>query len=167
MKKTQVKYLKQYFVDPCIQHWIDARDNNGKFADFQGALFLNELDKCDELSQKLKKIRQQENIIKHAEQEKQRKKEAEEEQKKEQIAIKETENVLINGGTIKDGSLIVKIADKYGINIPIRTRGWILNTLAECNISTDGSVSCRYWKRSKGQQEVRKYMIFYSILETF
>lgn len=76
--------------------------------------------------------------------------------KKEQAAIKEAENTFINGGTIKNGALVVKIADKYGVNVPIRTRGWILNTLAECTISKSGSVSYRYWKRSKGAKGSQK-----------
>lgn len=153
---TQVIFLKKD-IDKSIARYIDARDNNGRFADFVGAAFVGELETCDKLSQKLKKIRQQEETIKSAEREEQRKKEIEEEQKKEQIAIQETENILLNGGTIKDSEVIVKIADKYGINIPIRTRGWILNTLAECTISESGSVSYRYWKRSKnatGSQKV-------------
>ena len=153
---TQVIFLKKD-IDKSIARYIDARDNNGKFADFVGAAFVGELETCDKLSQKLKKIRQQEEDVRRAEREERHKKEVEEEKKKEQIAIREAENTFINGGTIKNSALVVKIADKYGINIPIRTRGWILNTLAECTISESGSVSYRYWKRSKnatGSQKV-------------
>jgi hypothetical protein len=147
-EKIQVEFLKLN-IDRCISKYIEARDNNGKYADFHGAAFLNELDKCVEISNKLKAIREQEEAIKRAERKEQKRKEQEEAEKEEQKAIKEAENILINGGTIKDNTLIVRIADKYNINIPIRTRGWILNTLSECTISESGSISYRYWK-SKG-----------------
>jgi hypothetical protein len=160
---TQVAFLKKD-VDCHIARYIDARDNNGKFADFVGAAFVGELKKCDELSQNLEKIRQQKENIKRAEREEQHKKDVEEERKKEQAAIKEAENTFINGGTIKNGALIVKIADKYGIDVPIRTRGWILNTLAECTISESGSVSYRYWKRSKGAKGSQKVYDVLSVI---
>ena len=63
--------------------------------------------------------------------------------------MKETESIFINGGTIKGGDTIVKLADKYNIDIPIRTRGWILNNLSETTITESGSISYRYWRRSK------------------
>ena len=162
-EKIQAMFLKKNF-EKSIATYIDARDNHGRFADFVGAAFIDELKQCDEIAQNLKKIRQEEDVIKRAEREQQHKKEIEEQQRLEQIKMKETENTFISGGTIKDGELIVKIADKYNINIPIRTRGWILNTLAECTISTDGSIGCRYWKRSKGVTGSQKvYDILFSI----
>jgi hypothetical protein len=151
-------------IDSAIARYIDARDNNGKFADFVGAAFIGELETCDKISQKLKKIKQQEENVRRAEREEQHKKEVEEEQKKEQAAIKEAENTFINGGTIKNGALVVKIADKYGIDIPIRTRGWILNTLAECTISESGSISYRYWKRSNGAKGSQKVYDVLSVI---
>lgn len=64
--------------------------------------------------------------------------------------------MFVNGGTISDAKLIVKIADKLGVIIPIRTRGWILNSLVECTISDRGGLSYRYWKSKtgKGSQKV-------------
>jgi hypothetical protein len=160
----QVKFLKKN-IDKAIARYIDARDNNGKFADFVGAAFIGELEECDKLSQKLKVIRQQEEAIKKAEYENKRKIELEERLKAEQRKIEETENILVNGGKIDDGKIIIKIADKYGINIPIRTRGWILNTLIECTISDKNNISCCYWKRSKGANGSQKiYDILFAII---
>lgn len=158
----QAKFLKKN-IDNSISMYIDARDNNGKFVDFVGAAFIGELEICDKIAQKLKVVRQQEDAKKQLEYEKQRKIEIEEELKAEQQEIAVAENTLINGGTIDDGKLIVKIADKYGINIPIRTRGWILNTLAECTIS-DNNISCRYWKRSKGATGSQKIYDVLSVI---
>jgi uncharacterized protein (TIRG00374 family) len=112
---------------------------------------------------KLKVIRKQEESVKQAEREEQNRKEAEEQARQEKEMIESTENILLNGGTIDSGDLIVKLADKYNITIPIRTRGWILNTLAECTITEDGGISYRYWKSKNGVGSQKVYDIIFSI----
>lgn len=82
---------------------------------------------------------------------------AEEERIKKQEHMKkldEAEAIFRNGGTIKDCALIVELADKHGIKIPIRTRGWMLNMLYDVTI--DEGVSCRYLKKNggKGSQSI-------------
>jgi hypothetical protein len=152
----QVEFIKQ-FVDKAIQNYIDARDNNGKYADFIGAVFLNELDKCAEIASVLRKERQEKELERKRELAEQKAKEAEEKALAEKLLIEETEKTFINGGTIKDGDIIVKLADKYNVNIPLRTKGWILNNLVETTITEGGSVSYRYWRRTKnatGSQKV-------------
>lgn len=160
---VQAEFLKTKLIDPSIEQYIDARDNNGRYVDFHGAAFLGELDKCCEISVRIKEIRKKEEAVKRAERDEKERKENEEREAVERKEIQEAENVFINGGTIKDGELVVKIADKHGVNIPIRTRGWMLNTLAECTISESGSVSYRYLKRkgAKGSQKV--YDILFDI----
>lgn len=63
---------------------------------------------------------------------------------------------VLRFGVLEDAKLIIKIADKYGVNIPLRTRGWILNNLIKCTISENGSISCRCWetKNGKGSQKI-------------
>jgi len=156
-ENIQAEFFKKSIVDKHITRYIEARDDKGRYADFHGAAFLNELDKCFKISNKLKAIREQEEAIKKVKREEQRKREEQEEIEAEQKAITETEDIIINGGTIKNGSLICKVADKYNINIPIRTRGWILNALAECTLTADGGISYRYYKKNKnatGSQKV-------------
>lgn len=153
---VQASFIKA-FIDKAIANYIEARDNNGKFADFIGAAFLGELDKCEQIAKILKVKRQEKDRIRKIELEKQRAKEAEEKALAEKLLIEETEKTFINGGTIQGGEIIVKLADKYNINIPIRTRGWILNNLSETTITEDGGISYRYWRRSKnatGSQKV-------------
>lgn len=153
---VQASFIKA-FIDKAIANYIDARDNNGKFADFIGAAFLGELDKCEQIAKILKVKRQEKDRIRKIELEKQKAKEAEEKALAEKLLIEETEKIFINGGTIKEGDIIVKLANKYNVNIPLRTKGWILNNLAEVTITESGSVNYRYWKRSKnatGSQKV-------------
>lgn len=152
----QVEFITQ-FVNRSIKNYVDARDGKSKYADFIGAVFLNELDKCVEISLVLKKERQEQEQERRRLLAEQKAKELEEKEQAEKLLMEETEQMLINGGTIKGGEIIVKLADKYNINIPLRTRGWMLNNLAETTITEGGSVSYRYFKRSKnatGSQKV-------------
>jgi len=157
----QAELLKD-LIDQSIARYIDARDQGGKFADFIGALFLNELDQCDKISSVLKLERKQKEIERQKAIAEQKAKEVTEKEQAEKLLIKETENIFINGGTIKDGSVIVKIADKYNVDIPLRTRGWILNNFAESTIENN-SISCRYWKTKNGTGSTRIYDILHSI----
>ncbi len=160
----QFAYLKETCIDRHIQNWINARDNGGKFADFIGALCLNELDKCQEIAKVLKVERQEKEREQSRIRAEQKAKEIEEKANAERLLIEETEKIFINGGTIKGGDIIVKLADKYNINIPIRTRGWIYDCLAECTITENGGASYRYWKKKKGSTGSQKvYDILFDI----
>ena len=158
---VQAEFIKS-LINASINKYIEARDNNGKFADFIGALFLDELDKCEEIAKKLRqereKQKQEERRIK-AEKEAEKAKQAAEAEKR---AIEEAEQIFINGGTIKGGDIIVKLADKYNINIPLRTRGWILNNLVETTITIKDyvSYSYRYWKSKNATGSQKVYDIF-------
>lgn len=158
--EVQAKYLKTTFVDNAINSYLDARDNEGEYLSFQGAAFIGDLEKCSEISITLREKKKKESDIRRAELEAEQKIKQEEQNAIEQEKLKEVENAFINGGTIKDGKLIVEIADRYKINIPIRTRGWILNSLSECTMTEDGSMSYRYWKTkgAKGSQTVYKIL---------
>jgi hypothetical protein len=146
-------------IDNVIKVYVESRENEGKtFPNFVGALFLDELEKCEQLAiiyraEREKKEQERKQVI--AEQKEQKAKEKEQAEK---LLIEETEKTFINGGTIKGGDIIVKLADKHNINIPIRTKGWILNSLAESTITVGDYVSYnyRYWKTkgATGSQKV-------------
>lgn len=140
VESMKVKLIRQY-VDASIKRYLDARDNKGDRADFAGALFLDELDKCVELAARLNE--KEKRLREEAEQKEQEKQDAENKR-----LIQEAEGIFKTGGTIKGGEVIVMLAEKYDINIPIRTKGWILNSLAECSVIGD-SISYKYWRKSK------------------
>ncbi len=150
-----VEYLKDN-INRYIERWIDARDNNGTFADFIGALALNELEKCQEIASVLRVRRNEESKIKREQREIERKEKEEKELQEEKLLTEEVKNTLINGGVIKNSDIIVKLADEHNIDIPIRTRGWMLNDLTEVTITEGGSISYRYWKRSKNAKGSQK-----------
>lgn len=154
-EKAQAEYIKEY-VNQSIVHYINARDNSGKNADFVGAAFLGEVDRCEELMVVIRAERKAAREQREKEFEEHKRQEDAAREQKEQDEIKAAEEVFKNGGKITSGEMIVKLADKHGVEIPIRTRGWILNTLAECTIN-GSSVSYRYWKRKNGRGSDKVY----------
>jgi len=156
-ERAQAELLKAN-AEHSIARYIEARDNGGKYLDFIGAAFLGEIEQCEKLAVVFRAKREEERRQKAKEWDERKRQEDAEQERKEQAAIVEAEGILRNGGKITGGDMIVKLADKYGINIPIRTRGWILNTLAECTI--DGNVVLyRYWKRKAGRGSEKVYDI--------
>lgn len=54
----------------------------------------------------------------------------------------------------------------HGVKIPLRTRGWILNSFAQCSIAIiDGAprYSVRYYKRNSGTGSTKIYEIIEQI----
>jgi hypothetical protein len=155
-----VKKIKSENIDlyQCSKKTVDNCLNSGNNICSLGlAEMVGRLEEAKEHNQKVREQRQEKELERKRELAEQRAKEAEEKALAEKLLMEETEQILINGGTVKGGEIIVKIADKYNINIPLRTRGWILNNLAETTITDGGSVSYRYFKRSKnatGSQKV-------------
>lgn len=149
-----------------VHNYINARDNGGTFADFVGAVVLGELENCVELSAKLRaKMEVKEEAVRR-EREEQEAREAAEREELHNKALEEVENVFTRGGLIKDGALLVELADAHGVKIPLRTRGWILNSFAQCSIAIiDGAprYSVRYYKRNSGTGSTKIYEIIEQI----
>lgn len=156
-EQAQAEYIKAMF-DKRITTYIDARDNGGMYVDFVGAALIGDIDRCLEVSAVVKEKRAVIEAQKRKERMEKEQKEREEREQKEHDAIMEAEEILKNGGKITSGEMLVKIADKHGITIPIRTRGWILKSLAEFNV--DGSsMSYRYWKTKNGRGSDKVYEV--------
>lgn len=149
-----------------VRNYTDARDNGGTFADFVGAAVLGELENCVELSAKLRAEMEVKEEAARREQEEQEAREAAEREELHNKALEEVENVFTRGGLISDGALLVEIADAHGVKIPLRTRGWILNSFAQCSIAIiDGAprYSVRYYKRNSGTGSTKIYEIIEQI----
>jgi len=61
----------------------------------------------------------------------------------------------------KDYCVVGYLMDKYGVSLPIRTRGWVNNSLARITVSEGGEVTrCQYRPngKSKGSTAVWKYL---------
>ena len=157
----QADYIHK-FLSEHVRYYIDARDNGGTFADFTGAAVLGELGKCAELSAKRRAEREAEEEAARRESEEQEAKERAEQEEQHRQEIKKAEEIFSRGGLRKDGALLVDLADRHGVKIPLRTRGWILNSFAQCSIAIiDGAprYSVRYYKRNSGTGSTKIYDI--------
>lgn len=161
----QADYIHKLLSDH-VRYYIDARDNGGTFADFVGAAVLGELEICAELSAKLHAEREAKAEAARREREEREARERAEREELHNKAREEAENVFTHGGLIKDGVLLVELADAHGVKIPLRTRGWILNSFAQCSIAIiDGAprYSVRYYKRNSGTGSTKIYEIIEQI----
>lgn len=141
-------------LDWRVALYQNYKGNGGRWPDCVGAAVLGDLGEWLKLAEQAreKSRKEDEERAKEA-----RAKMAEEERIKKQEHMEEldkAEAIFRNGGTINNCALIVELADKHGIKIPIRTRGWMLDTLYDVTIG--GGVSCRYLKKKggKGSQSV-------------
>ncbi len=149
-----------------VHNYINARDNGGTFADFVGAVVLGELENCVELSAKLRAEREAKEEAARREREERKARERAEREELHNKALEEAENVFTRGGLIKDGALLVELADRHGVKIPLRTRGWIFNSFAQCSIAIiDGAprYSVHYYKRNSGTGSTKIYEIIEQI----
>lgn len=141
-------------LDWRVALYQNYKENGGRWPDCVGAAVIGDLgewlklaEQAREKSRKEDEERAKEEKAKLAEEERIKKQEHMEE-------LDKAEAIFRNGGTIKNCALIVELADKHGIKIPIRTRGWMLDTLYDVTIGE--GVSCRYLKKKggKGSQSV-------------
>lgn len=161
----QADYIHKLLSDH-VRYYINARDNGGTFADFIGAAVLGELEICAELSAKLRAEQEAKAEAARREREERKARERAEREELHNKALEEAENVFTHGGLIKDGVLLVELADRHGVKIPLRTRGWIFNNFAQCSIAIiDGAprYSVCYYKSNSGTGSTKIYEIIEQI----
>lgn len=159
------KYMAAFIkkeLEKHVQNFVACKNGTDRFPDFIGAVILGDVENCIRLSEIKKKKDAYEREKHRLEAEEQERQELAAEEAKRAAEIADTEEIMRNGGKIIDGHLICALADKYGISIPLRTRGWILSSFASCEISDD-HVSVRYWKRKNSNGSTKIYDIIENI----
>lgn len=154
--ETMLEEFLKINVESAIADYVNVRDNGGNRINWPGAAFLGELDKCIEIAKVIRNQREEKEKERKRQIAEQRKKEAEEKAQAEQLVIQEAEKIFINGGKIESGDIIIKLANKHNINIPLRTKGWIMNCLANITITPDGNMNYQYYKKkgASGSQTI-------------
>jgi hypothetical protein len=154
--ETMLEEFLKINVESAIADYVNVRDNGGNRINWPGAAFLGELDKCIKIAKVIRSQREEKEKERKKQITEQRKREAEEKTQTEQLAIQEAEKIFINGGKIESGDIIIKLANKYNINIPLRTKGWIMNCLANITITPDGNMNYQYYKKkgASGSQTI-------------
>lgn len=150
-------------IDMTIADYINTRDNGGDRINWRGAAFIGELDKCAEIAVVIRKKREDKEQERKRLIVEQRAREAEEQAQAERLAIKEAEKVFINGGKIDNGDIIIKLANKHNISIPLRTKGWIMDCLANVTITPDGTMNYQYYKKKGASGSQTIWNVLHSI----
>ena len=168
---VQTAYLRRC-MDDRVRVWLKCKESGGEsHPDFLGALVLDELPLCLELSAVHKRIQEEKRRQHHEEylkNERQRVANGKIETAKQLFNAKE---ILRHGGTLRNDdvdiwglgvegdaisrsySIILYLMREYKIKVPLRTQGWINERLDHVVISKEGTAaSCRYHRTSKTQK---------------
>jgi len=147
-----------------VSIYLKAKENGGQtFPDFTGALVMNDLSRCAELSVAYRAKRQAEDAARRAcavEKEnaycKERNQEAEQ-------AVSKAIQIIRDGGALENEtvrfyrsqydsstySIVNYLMRLYQVDVPLRTQGWINEKLSSVTIR-DGKCKCLQYLKSKG-----------------
>lgn len=172
--KLQVEYIRQS-LNSHIEMYNNSKSNGGKtFPDFVGAALLNDLEHCKELSKRYKQMRTDERKAHIAAVHEQEKRHMCEVNKAARDVVEKAIQIIRDGGTIKNEEITVYSDDGvqktyhlinylmrlFGVDVPLRTQGWINGKLAEVLIENRTCNNLRYYKKKNGQcsQKFFEYM---------
>lgn len=164
----QADYIKA-FLDQHVTAYQEAQKNGGEtFPDFIGALILDDLSTCQMLSAVHKENRR---LKEAARRQKKRADEialVEEKNAEMDEKVNEAISTLKQGGTLKNEQIAVYtltedsytvseysifnfLMRRYGIKVPLRTQGWINESLASAVIADGRCMTYQYWKSKRGR----------------
>ena len=170
----QAAYIRKE-LDGRVRAYLESKENGGKsFPDFVGALVMDDLAHCAELSGAYRAIRQEERQARAARAAEEEKAFCEEKNKIAEQAVADAVRIIREGGVLRNGkvtfyqskhgasacSIVLYLMRRYGIDVPLRTQGWINGSLADVTIK-DGYCGCaHFWrsKRGRGSKAFYAYM---------
>ena len=153
-------------MDEHISTYLEARENGGQtFPDFIGAAALDELALCRELSAKYRAKCLVEDAARQAEVEEEHRKIREETNRKADEQIQKAVHVLKHGGVLENEMIHLYRADGgygsyaivnhlmrlYGVDVPLRTQGWINEKLVSLHVLRGCCNDLRY-RAKKGDR---------------
>ena len=166
----QTEYI-QNLLNGYVSTYLKSKETSGQtFPDFTGALVLNELAKCVELSAVYREKRQAEEKARRARAEEEEKAYCEEQNKAANQMVSEAIQIIQNGGILKNEtvkfyssrysfssySIVNHLMRLYQVDVPLRTQGWINDKLVNATIK-DGKCEHLQYFRSKGGRCSQKF----------
>ena len=166
----QTEYI-QNLLNGYVSTYLKSKETSGRtFPDFTGALVLNELAKCVELSAVYREKRQAEEKARRARAEEEEKAYCEEQNKAANQMVSEAIQIIQNGGILKNEtvkfyssrysfssySIVNHLMRQYQVDVPPRTQGWINDKLVNATIK-DGKCENLQYFRSKGGRCSQKF----------
>ncbi len=161
----QADYIK-ILVDQHVSVYLSSKESGGaSFPDFIGAAVLDELAQCRELSSIYKAKTRAEREARRAKVEAEEKKRREEVNREAERQIHQATHVLRFGGVLEnqpirfyreDGgigkySIVNHLMRLYGVDVPLRTQGWINEKLVSVTVRDGRCTNIRYLKSNGGR----------------
>lgn len=166
----QAAYIR-IFLDEHVRAYLTAKENGGQtFPDFIGALVMNELPGCVELSAVYKAKCEAERAIRATQAEAEEKTYCAERNQEAERTVSAAIQIIQNGGTLKNDiikfynsrystraySIVNYLMRRYHVDVPIRTQGWISGKLVSATIEGGRCVHLQYL-RAKGALASQKF----------
>lgn len=161
-----MNYRLQRSVDAGFEEGEVSKENGGEsFPDYVGALILGELDKCVALSAVYRKKEDEVAKERRTKAEAEERAFCEEQNRLSEQAVQEAIRTIKDGGVLQNQtvkfyrsryrcnafSIVNYLMRKYGVNVPLRTQGWINEKLTSVTIENGKCEHLRYM-RAKGAQ---------------
>lgn len=161
----QTGYIRKILNDH-VGIYLKAKENGGQsFPDFIGALVLNDLSSCIELSVVHRTKRQAEDAARRARVAKEDKAFCEEQNEKAEQMVSAAIQVIRNGGVLENEavkfyrsrcdsstySIVNYLMRLYKVDVPLRTQGWINDKLSSATIRDGKCTSLRYLRVKNGR----------------
>lgn len=160
----------QKILDVHTDRYLKSKNANGQcFPDFRGACVMDELDECVRLSEIYKRTQEEKRAAMRAEQEAEERRMREETNQKAEQAVHQAIQIIKNGGKLSNDavtfykpngdcvetSIVLMLMRRYGVNVPIRTQGWINEKLVSVTIVNErcDSLSYRRFKNAAVSQK--------------
>ena len=165
----QADYIKA-ILDGHVSTYLESKESSGKtFPDYIGALVLDELPACRELSAMYK------SKCREKEQERKAKADAEDRaycQERNQRAeqqVQEAIRIIREGGVLRNDtvefyrgrhdssacSIVLYLMRRYQVDVPLRTQGWITSKLAAATIADGRCSNLQFWGRKSDRASQR------------
>ena len=166
----QTEYIRNLLGDH-VSTYLKSKENGGQtFPDFIGALVMDELSKCVELSAIYRAKRQAEDDANRARIEAENEAYCKEQNQIAEQAVAAAIQIILNGGVLKNEkvcfytskyststySIINYLMRQYQVDVPLRTQGWINDKLVNATIK-DGKCGRLQYLRSKGGRCSQKF----------
>lgn len=161
----QTEYI-QNVLNGHISTYQKAKENGGQsFPDFIGALALNDLAKCVELSAAYRAKRQAENEARRARAAEEEKAYCVEQNQLAEQEVSSSLQVIRDGGilqnttvkfydskySVRNYSIVNYLMRQYRIDVPLRTQGWINDRLSSVTIQDGRCVSLQFFRSRNGR----------------
>lgn len=161
----QTKYIHSLLTEH-IDTYQEAKENDGQtFPDFAGALILDDLARCQELSAVYRAKLEEERAARRARAEAEEKACCEEKNRAAEQAVSAAIQLLRNGGVLENTtvtfyqsrysascySIVNYLMRQYHVDVPLRTQGWINEMLSSATIRDGRCASCQFFRSKRGR----------------